>query len=89
MTAPEACDTGSMLSRKSLTELLKVVQVAKILNLKPKTVRLYIRQGRLPAVNLNPDGLRPVWRIKASVLEDLQTGEVDQIVLDLSRRFGL
>jgi excisionase family DNA binding protein len=70
-------------------ELLKVDQVAKLLNLKPKTVREYIRQGRLAAVNLNPDGLRPVWRIKPSAVEDMQTSRVEEIVLDIKRSMGL
>jgi excisionase family DNA binding protein len=59
-------------------QLLKVNQVAELLNLKPKTVREYIRQGRLSAVNLNPAGLRPV-----------QTSRVEEIVLDIKRGMGL
>ncbi len=70
-------------------QLLKVNQVAELLNLKPKTVREYIRQGRLPAVNLNPVGLRPVWRITPSALKDMQTSRVEEIVLDIKRRLGL
>ena len=40
-------------------------------------------------MNLNPDGIKAVWRVKSSTLEELQTTEIDQIVLDLSRKFGL
>jgi excisionase family DNA binding protein len=69
--------------------LLNVNQVAKLLNLKPKTVREYIRQGRLSAVNLNSKGLRPVWRIKPSALKDMQTSRVEEIVLDIQRRMEL
>jgi excisionase family DNA binding protein len=70
-------------------QLLNVNQVAELLNLKPKTVREYIRQGRLSAVNLNPVGLRPVWRIKPSALKDMQTSRVEEIVLDIKRGMGL
>ena len=70
-------------------QLLNVNQVAELLNLKPKTIREYIRQGRLAAVNLNPNGLRPVWRIQPSALKDMQTSRVEEIVLDIKRRMGI
>ena len=70
-------------------QLLNVNQVAELLNLKPKTVREYIRQGRLAAVNLNPEGARPVWRIKPSALKVMQINRVEEIVLDIKRGMGL
>jgi excisionase family DNA binding protein len=69
--------------------LLNVNQVAEQLNVKPKTVREYIRQGRLAAVNLNPEGLRPVWRIKPAALEEMQSDRAEEIYLDARRRMGL
>jgi len=69
--------------------LLNVNQVAEQLNVKPKTVREYIRQGRLAALNLNPEGLRPVWRIKPVALEAFESDRVEQIYLDARRRMGL
>ncbi len=70
-------------------KLLKVNQVAEQLNIKPKTVREYIRQGRLAAVNLNPEGRRPVWRIRPESLEALQADLSESIYLDAKRRMGL
>lgn len=66
-------------------------QVAARLNLKPETVREYIRTGRLRAVNLNPDGKRPTWRIKPEALEVFRGNAADEteaIYQDVKRRVG-
>lgn len=39
--------------------LLSVAQVAERLNAKPATVRLWIREGRLPAIKVGPR----LWRV--------------------------
>jgi len=68
--------------------LLTPQEVAVLLKISAKTVREYIHQGRLKAIDLNPDGKRPTWRI---VPESLPTApdRAEQIYLDAKRRIGL
>jgi predicted site-specific integrase-resolvase len=66
--------------------LLTPTAVAERLGLTPKTVREYIRTGRLEAIDLNPKGKRPTWRIRP---ESLPGSDVEEIFLDVKRKFGL
>jgi len=66
--------------------LLTPQEVAYRLSLTPKTVREYIKSGRLDAVNINEGGKRPTWRIRA---ESLPGSRVEEIYLDAKRKIGL
>jgi len=66
--------------------LLTPQEVADRLSLTPKTVREYIKSGRLDAVNINERGKRPTWRIRA---ESLPGSRVEEIYLDAKRKIGL
>lgn len=68
--------------------LLTPQDVADLLKVSAKTVREYIHQGRLKAVDLNPDGKRPTWRILANSLPSA-ADRTEQIYLDAKRRIGL
>ncbi|HTU19230.1 MAG TPA: helix-turn-helix domain-containing protein [Gemmataceae bacterium] len=43
------------------TELLTAIQLAERLNLRPSTVRVWARRGRIPAVRLSPKVVRFDW----------------------------
>ena len=68
--------------------LLTPQEVAVLLKISAKTVREYIHQGRLKAIDLNPDGKRPTWRIIAGSLPTAPD-RAEQIYLDAKRRIGL
>ncbi len=68
--------------------LLTPQEVAVLLKISAKTVREYIHQGRLKAIDLNPDGKRPTWRIIAGSLPTA-SDRAEQIYLDAKRRIGL
>lgn len=68
--------------------LLTPQEVAGLLKISVKTVREYIHQGRLKAIDLNPDGKRPTWRIIVNSLPTV-ADRAEQIYLDAKRRIGL
>jgi hypothetical protein len=45
---------------------LKISEAAARLSCHPNTVKNMMRDGRVQAVNLNPGGKRPTWRIVAA-----------------------
>jgi len=52
---------------------LDVEQVASIFSVRPATVRLWIRDGRLPAFKVsNVRGGRKQWRVMVAVVKALQ-----------------
>ena len=52
--------------------LLTIRQVCEICKINRNTLALYIREGRVKAMDLNPHGKRPTWRILAESLEGLR-----------------
>ena len=66
----------------------KVKEVCQLLKVHRNTVRAMIIDGRLEAVNINPAGGRPVWRIR---FEELLAGPPEDRLkmLDIERRAGL
>jgi excisionase family DNA binding protein len=56
--------------------LLNVRQVAKRLNVHPETVRRWIRDGRLPAIDLGSP--RAGLRVRPEVLEQWLRGELPE-----------
>jgi excisionase family DNA binding protein len=68
--------------------LLTTQEVADLLKISVKTVREYIHQGRLKAIDLNPEGKRPTWRIITGSLPT-ESDRAEQIYLDAKRRIGL
>jgi excisionase family DNA binding protein len=75
---------------------LKIQEAAAQLNVHPNTVKNMMRDGRVRAVNLNPGGKRPTWRIVAASLEQFRVEPLGQAVLEerlreaeLERRVGL
>jgi hypothetical protein len=71
-----------------LDPLLTPHEGADLLKISAKTVREYMHQGRLKAIDLNPDGKRPTWRIIAYSLPTAPD-QAEQIYLDAKRRIGL
>ena len=55
--------------------LLKVGDVAETLNVSNNTVYQWIKQGLLEAVNVSPNGKRPVWRVRKRDADELLTKE--------------
>jgi excisionase family DNA binding protein len=68
--------------------LLTPQEVSDLLKISVKTVREYIHQGRLKAIDLNPEGKRPTWRIISGSLPT-ESDRSEQIYLDAKRRIGL
>jgi excisionase family DNA binding protein len=52
------------------TELLTVDQVADRLQIRPRTVKAWARQGRIPAVKLSAKVVRFVWAAVLAALRD-------------------
>jgi excisionase family DNA binding protein len=59
-----------MRPKRPTGHLLTTEQVADFLAVKPKTVRRWIAEGRLPAVKLHRQ-----WRVRADELERLLEGD--------------
>jgi excisionase family DNA binding protein len=57
-----------------VVDLLRVDQVAELLQVKPATVRAWIRDGHLAAVPLGPAGTRREYRIRRQALEAFLEG---------------
>lgn len=65
------------------TELLTVNQVAERLQIQPRTVQTWARQGRIPTVKLSAKVVRFDWR---AVLDSLQQQQQPAEVLATDRR---
>lgn len=52
--------------------LLKVSDVARLSQVRPKLVREWIHTRRLPAMNITPDGERPTYRIDPEDYREFQ-----------------
>jgi predicted site-specific integrase-resolvase len=52
------------------TELLTANQLAEHLQIRPRTVRLWARQGRIPTVRLSPKVVRFDWGAVLAALRD-------------------
>ncbi len=76
---------GLQSSKKGLM-LLKICEAAALLRLHRNTIRTMINDGRLEAVDLNPFGRRPTWRVK---VDGLFNPPADPKYLDIKRRAGL
>lgn len=63
---------------------LSVGKAAKELGVTPKTIRTYIRDGRLPSAWKLPGGH---WRMEEADVLSLR--DLDQKALELARRIGL
>jgi len=48
--------------------LLTPAQVATLLNVRVDQARKLIRLRAFPAIDLNPDGIRPTWRVHPDAL---------------------
>ncbi|MFI5330081.1 MAG: helix-turn-helix domain-containing protein [Desulfobaccales bacterium] len=68
--------------------LYTVKEVCHLLKVHRNTVRAMINDGRLQAIDINPRGGRPVWRVK---VDDLLAGNPEDHlkILDIERRAGL
>jgi excisionase family DNA binding protein len=64
------------------TNLLTIHQAAARLSCHPNTVKNMMRDGRVRAVNINPAGKRPTWRIVAASLEAFRVEPLGQEVLE-------
>lgn len=62
--------------------LLTIPQTAARLHVCRNTVLAMMRDGRVRAVNLNPGGKRPTWRIVAASLEAFRVEPLGQAVLE-------
>lgn len=54
------------------TMFLTTSEVAKRYKVDTETVRTWIRSGRLPAINLTPNGMRARFRVRESDLENFE-----------------
>ena len=52
------------------TELLTLDQLADRLHVRPRTVRAWVRQGRIPAVKLSPKVVRFDWEAVLTAIRD-------------------
>jgi excisionase family DNA binding protein len=68
--------------------LYTITEAAALLKLHRNTISAMIRDGRLEAVDLNPDGGRRTWRVK---VDGLLNGRPEDAAAweDLKRRAGL
>jgi hypothetical protein len=72
----------------SFPRLLKISEACAALRVHRNTLRAMMADGRVTAVNLNPQGKRPSWRVNLGGLER-EDPETELKMLDIRRRAGL
>jgi len=64
------------------SRLTTIAEAAAMLAVHPNTIKNMMRDGRVQAVDLNPGGKRPTWRIVAASLEAFRVEPLGQAVLE-------